>query len=653
MAIKIQGQTVVDDSRKGSFQVTNPGSFTTAQRNALSAVAGDQIFNTDTNKLEIYNGSQWESAGGASTSPPNINNVVLSEDNTSGARFTSKSFTSAITMVDDGTPVSQKGIKGKVTSTFETFPSTTAVTANSVNTTQTTVGSLTSQLNSSYYSFVPFTVLDPSTNKLRAFGIQWEGGNNADDLYESTDDFENWSITSYNFTGNFESSNMFHANVSRTGHYLNFWGMSGNSNWPNHIVVSDILSNNPSKVKGHRCTTDNYHYDLSFSGGSPFFSRELRDGTEDWYGGSGNTSAGGIYCQNFTGSNADTGFFMIETASDRVVIIGRSNSNSGNDLWYKEFTDAESAAMGATSMSGSFSYDFKIPNFKRTELGSALYHKNAVFMTYRNQIIKVNNGASSATAVTGLPMPSGSGFSSTGYTTLWESPDGLLIAKQTVYNSNNSYAWSYYYSSNNSGATWVANYYPTISNQNYEKYTPDIYAYGHRAQMYIEKSSSYSAYKIQTYRLGYQDLTVTDGADLSSLNVGDSVKFSAYATADQHGKIMTITSNGNGTTTIRVRTFATVSVGDTIQATSSTGSAPATHFLVIGTNRAVTGTQSTDPGYTQLGPGTSQQITFPATFPSGNSPDTDLPVGTTLQVEVEATNSSASDTYPSNIITPS
>ena len=97
----------------------------------------------------------------------------------------------------------------------------------------------------------------------------------------------------------------------------------------------------------------------------------------------------------------------------------------------------------------------------------------------------------------------------------------------------------------------------------------------------------------------------------------------------------------------------TVAASDIINANNSTGTGTSTLFLIISTNRAVTGTQVSDPGYTQLGPGTSQQITFPATFPSGNAPDVDLPAGATLQVEVQATNSSASDTFSSNILTPS
>jgi len=39
-------------------------SYTTAQRDALTSVAGDMIYNSTTSKVETYNGSAWEQAGG-------------------------------------------------------------------------------------------------------------------------------------------------------------------------------------------------------------------------------------------------------------------------------------------------------------------------------------------------------------------------------------------------------------------------------------------------------------------------------------------------------------------------------------------------------------------------------------------------------------
>ena len=66
----------------------------------------------------------------------------------------------------------------------------------------------------------------------------------------------------------------------------------------------------------------------------------------------------------------------------------------------------------------------------------------------------------------------------------------------------------------------------------------------------------------------------------------------------------------------------------------------------------VENTSSSDPGFTQIGPGTDIDLTFPSALPSGSSPDDEFPAGATIQVEVEATNSVASDTYPSSTITP-
>jgi hypothetical protein len=71
---------------------------------------------------------------------------------------------------------------------------------------------------------------------------------------------------------------------------------------------------------------------------------------------------------------------------------------------------------------------------------------------------------------------------------------------------------------------------------------------------------------------------------------------------------------------------------------------------------AVSDLQSADPGFTAWTPaGTGPYtgtVTFPATLPSGAAPDTDLPAGTTITVEVQATNTSGSDSAKSNTITP-
>ena len=39
--------------------------YTTTQRDALTSVAGDTIYNTTTSKVEYYDGSAWQETGGA------------------------------------------------------------------------------------------------------------------------------------------------------------------------------------------------------------------------------------------------------------------------------------------------------------------------------------------------------------------------------------------------------------------------------------------------------------------------------------------------------------------------------------------------------------------------------------------------------------
>jgi len=59
MAIKISGTTVIDDSRKGIFQSINPGAFASGSRPG-SPSAGDVIYNSTDQKVQVWNGSEWK-----------------------------------------------------------------------------------------------------------------------------------------------------------------------------------------------------------------------------------------------------------------------------------------------------------------------------------------------------------------------------------------------------------------------------------------------------------------------------------------------------------------------------------------------------------------------------------------------------------------
>jgi len=74
-------------------------------------------------------------------------------------------------------------------------------------------------------------------------------------------------------------------------------------------------------------------------------------------------------------------------------------------------------------------------------------------------------------------------------------------------------------------------------------------------------------------------------------------------------------------------------------------------YTVLDNAGAVSDLQSNDPGFVDQA-STPTQISFPSTFPTGNAPDVDLPAGTTLTAEVDATNTVGTDSATSNTITP-
>ena len=68
MSIKVQGDVVITDDKKGLFDQVNPGVYTTAERDALSPAVGDIVFNSEDEELQVWNGTEWGSAGSGSGS---------------------------------------------------------------------------------------------------------------------------------------------------------------------------------------------------------------------------------------------------------------------------------------------------------------------------------------------------------------------------------------------------------------------------------------------------------------------------------------------------------------------------------------------------------------------------------------------------------
>ena len=123
----------------------------------------------DTDKLLVNDGNKTETVTALefvesldTDKPPVIDTVTLSEDDSTGNRFTNQSFTTTVVMGDDGNPPSDKGIRGTVGSDLkykfgpEASPANTAlqylVLDNDLNVTA---------LQATETDFTPFTGLAP------------------------------------------------------------------------------------------------------------------------------------------------------------------------------------------------------------------------------------------------------------------------------------------------------------------------------------------------------------------------------------------------------------------------------------------------------------------------------------------------------------
>lgn len=147
------------------------------------------------------------------------------------------------------------------------------------------------------------------------------------------------------------------------------------------------------------------------------------------------------------------------------------------------------------------------------------------------------------------------------------------------------------------------------------------------------------------------ELTFTDNTDLAEFSPGDAVTESggggdasgSVFTVDEPSLKMQVSSNANWTVGAKVQ-------GPTKEASN------VRLYCQLDASANVTDLSSFDPGFTSVtmagGNPYTQAVTFPATLPSGNAPDTDLPAGTRITTEVEATNASGSSTATSNTVEP-
>ncbi len=599
----------------------------------------------DPPELKSYDGTEWVAVGSSTptTSAPVISNVVLTEDNASGDRFTSQTFSAAINMLDDGAPVSQKGIKGKVTASFTQYPITNASTNVAItdSSTSQSPGTLVSiqgysdALSDNNREVCIANVINPNTGASVHLLMRWTDNGYTEEFYTGSEDLTSWTLLcsgSNSYRSDYNVITM----VSEDGERVNCF--SRNDDKPAQITLANVFNNSYGKTYNFVCYTDKYKY-LVYTQGNPVnITRYLRS-TNAYHG------------TRYLGSVASSSSARLTAVEqgDTLWLFARHSTNG--TTWIRELSDAQSDTLSWPSSGVSYLYNERSNSgIDWTQLRSLFKHNGAVYSANGNGLYRFDKGVGSTG--TSISVPTLSGYQ-THQTFAWEGDKGQLVLRVQYYQiSNSNNRIKKHYTTNNGGATWTPIYFDiswTYVSGTSSNDLQDFYGGGNRMVM-KDNATNWTG---RVYSLGYQDVTVANGATLGDLNVNDKVRLPGVTDSTQYNKITAITDNGNSTTTIRLVGGPDASVGDTIEAVASTGTSVSTRFLVIDATGAISTHQSSDPGFVTLGPGTSQSITFPATFPTGNAPDVELASGTTIQVEVEAVNSVASDTYPSNTVTPS
>jgi len=154
-------------------------------------------------------------------------------------------------------------------------------------------------------------------------------------------------------------------------------------------------------------------------------------------------------------------------------------------------------------------------------------------------------------------------------------------------------------------------------------------------------------------------LTLQDNTQLSNFASGESVTevTAAGAAGDAKGGISAVDTAAK--TITLSSSSGTWDIGSKVKGPKKAMGPNVKLYCTLDAAATVTDLQSDDPGFTAW-PATatanpkiySGTLTFPATLPTGQPPDTEMPAGTSLEVEVEASNASGADTQKSNTITP-
>ena len=650
MAIKINGQTVVNDDKKGLFKQVNPGTYTTAERDALTAATGDIIYNSDESRLEFWDGSSWQTLGLSTSLTAGIidNLTLVDDDTTDNDRFTNSTFTATVTMVESGVPNATKGIKASVTALLDTpipLAESLDTVTNSVTTDEfnTPIQGTNPQtiITGSDYANYPIFIDDPLYPRFQL--IERHAGYGGTNKISQFIDIDSPFLTLYNQnnqgTGDPDEA------IFNYRDGVCFSSFHGPESYTGVIWVADDPSNTLISDTGHMyCTDGNTIIKFIRSGNN--LSTELGTFTNGAYN-SGTAGSPTYQPAQTPFTSHQEGFIFYDTVNSNIVIAAYSSSGTSIDVKTAAYTSTGNGTATMQSYVTNGSYGNNISRIR----GAYDFGVNGQYLiietsdsTQIYDLYKWNTVTQQLDRKGQLPQASN------------DNRIGLAIYNGVLYYSaHGSNIFLSLYKSNSDGALWTllrSDQYSWNNQDGYQWYSYGL-AIGLNIKLFGLRVGSGSVTNrdwLLHIKVSDQTATITTASNLSSwANTESIAKLGDEDNADYRGVIANINYS---TGSFKLITAGEWSVGDTVVSTTRTSSNSVTKYLTIDSVGNVTDLASSDPGYVDQGLGNTHTLSFPATFTSGDAPDTELPEGTSLQVQLRASNSSGTDTAISNAVTP-
>lgn len=676
-----------------------------------------------------------------------ITNVVLAEDDATGARFTSKNFSADATMNPEGVPTSTKAVKVKFSGTFTDYPSTDNVTTvldnDPADIAYAAAGTSLVRLDASnqYYSSDSAGIQSAFSYDSSDLGVLVNGVRNriyyrrgASSAYASSYGFSvfkywtGWDGPVFPTDGGYGQGSEaqveceFYYKSADTGDttqyrfYHDYGTTSGSGTSYNYMRAYAVDSNN--EILGFFIQNNDSSYDTRLHFCNPFTGSsnrayELQNVPSTYtnhkqrFFSLGNVVAvpshriqKGVsgYFRFFTITsidNADWSSSYTDVAFDDIISSTDANLTEINGTGYSSelIADSTGDTEGAyhaflywvRNTEVSSRYDQLVLWIDKSDDPTVASNWNSRFIP---NLVSINSGNNTYIDGSGriALMRNGSTTTychiSTDFGATWTSTPNSRTPTRTNITSISDDMYSPYYvdghwffytqaqnsgnwgilirASNNNGASWfdVAFALPPNSNVGEPKRTSgrwnDVSSYGSNffnnvnGRLLIHGEMDSSRNQFSVWYLNYNTiLTLASTQNLTGLDiqVGDTLR---------QGSVTGVVTTISGSTVTLGNVNGVFNTGSPVQNTiNHSGGSAGTVYAIVGGSGAVSDLQTADPGFVDLGSNPNITISLPATFPTGNTPDVELPSGTTLQVTVKATNSSGSDTLDSNIITPS